>query len=174
MFTAREIELIRTSWAAAQCDVDRFIQSFYEDLFEIDPVLRTLMPGDPATQGRELAGALQTLVDGLAQPAARVAPLRRLGARHVHYGAKGKHYLSVGVALRRSLAKILGDRFTAEIEDAWIAFYDTVTSIMRSGARATGTEALAARQAARVAKAAPGAFAGCVHVHGCGAGSGGL
>lgn len=169
MFTSREIELIRTSWAAVQSDVDRFIRLFYEHLFEIDPVLRTLFTADPATQGRELAGALQTLVDGLAKPVTQVAPLRRLGARHVHYGAKDKHYLSVGTALRRSLAKMLGERFSADVEDAWTAFYATVTSIMRSGARAQGDEALAARQAARVAKAAPGAFGRCVHVHGCGA-----
>lgn len=161
MFTTREIELIRTSWAAAQSDVDRFIRLFYEHLFEADPVLRVLFKSDPAPQCRALAGALQSLVDGLTKPVAQVAPLRRLGARHVHYGAKDKHYLSVGTALRGALAKILGDRFTADVEDAWIVFYATVTSIMRSGARATGTEALAARQAARVAKVAPGAFPAC-------------
>jgi len=162
MFTAREIELIRTSWAAAQSDADRFIRLFYEHLCEIDPMLRALFTTDPATQGRELTGALQSLVDGLVKPVAQVAPLRRLGARHVHYGAKDRHYLSVGTALRGALAKILGERFTADVEDAWIIFYATVTSIMRSGARATGTEALAARQAAHVARVAPGAFPACI------------
>lgn len=165
MFTSREIELIRTSWAAVRPDADRVAALFYEQLFEIDPALRAFFRDDLSMQGRELTGALQSLVDGLAKPVAQVAPLRRLGARHVHYGVRDEHYVSVGTALLRTVGKGLGDRFTKEIEDAWIVLYTTVASIMKSGARATGIEALAARQAARVAKVAPDVFPKCIRMH---------
>jgi hypothetical protein len=61
-----------------------------------------------------------------------IAPtLRKLGARHVAYGARPEHYPLVGGALIAAMATIAGDAWTAENELAWNDAFDVLAYLRR-------------------------------------------
>jgi len=61
--------------------------------------------------------------------------LRELGARHSGYGVKVDQYAPVGSALNWMFQHTLGDRFTPEMEEAWLEFYAFATFEMERGSR---------------------------------------
>lgn len=62
--------------------------------------------------------------------------LKDLGARHLSLGLnlKKAHFDLVGQALLDTLAKALGDDFTAEVKDSWLDVYAIITEKMMEGA----------------------------------------
>ena len=71
----------------------------------------------------------------------RIVPtLRKLGARHVAYGARPEHYLVVGEVLIASMAEIAGSAWRPEYERAWNAAFGIVSGAMLEGARAAMQE----------------------------------
>eukprot|EP00980_Cylindrotheca_fusiformis_P006964 scaffold1469_cov119-Cylindrotheca_fusiformis.AAC.8 len=63
-----------------------------------------------------------------------VAVLKDLGARHASLHLQQTHYDYVGEALIFTLEKALGASFTTEIEDSWLALYETIADQMMLGA----------------------------------------
>ena len=63
-----------------------------------------------------------------------VAVLRNLGARHVGYGVREEHYVTVGTALLWTLSAGLGEKFTPEVREAWTAAYGLLADVMQFGA----------------------------------------
>jgi hemoglobin-like flavoprotein len=61
--------------------------------------------------------------------------LRALGARHGGYGVKIDQYAPVGSALIWMFQQTLGDRFTSEMEEAWLEGYAFISSEMERGSR---------------------------------------
>lgn len=59
----------------------------------------------------------------------------KLGARHVKYGVKDKHYDIVGAALLFTLKQGLGDKFTPDTESAWTATYGLLAGVMKDAAK---------------------------------------
>ena len=62
--------------------------------------------------------------------------LRRLGARHVAYGARPEHYPIVGEVLIAALAEVAGAAWRPEYERAWNAGFGLVAGAMLEGAHA--------------------------------------
>jgi hemoglobin-like flavoprotein len=60
--------------------------------------------------------------------------LRNLGRRHAKYGVTDAHYDTVGAALIWTLEKGLGERFTADVREAWVAVYDLIATTMKGAA----------------------------------------
>jgi len=60
--------------------------------------------------------------------------LQGLGSRHARFGVTDAHYDTVGAALIWTLEKGLGDRFTADVREAWVAVYDAVATTMKGAA----------------------------------------
>ncbi len=66
--------------------------------------------------------------------------LRRLGVRHVAYGARPEHYPIVGEVLIAALAEVAGAAWRPEYERAWNAAFGLVAGAMLEGARAAMQE----------------------------------
>ena len=57
-----------------------------------------------------------------------------LAVKHVDYGVKAADYDSVGASLLRTLEKGLGEAWTPETKDAWVAAYTTLAGVMTAAA----------------------------------------
>ena len=98
---------------------------FYARLFQIAPQVRAIFPDDMTAQRRQLLATLEGAVAGLDH-------LERLALEDLD--AAGPHDAAVGAALLWTLDKALGDEFTAEVEDAWIAVYGVLSKVMKLAA----------------------------------------
>ncbi len=127
----QQIALVQQTFALAAPDAALIAERFYEQLFALDPTLRALFPAEMGEQGEKLMTMLAFAVHGLNRPEQLLAPLRRLGERHCHYGVQPHHYVTVGDALLGTLAQHFGPAFTAEVRDAWYAAYILLATTMQ-------------------------------------------
>lgn len=133
--TPHQIHLIRSSFEPLKPMAANVAEAFYRQLFARDPALRALFrSGDMHEQGERLMQMLGAAIDLLDRPGALIPVLLRLGQRHNGYGVVTAHYDSVGAALLDTLAAGLGDRFTAEVREAWTTMYGLVARKMQEGA----------------------------------------
>ena len=137
--TPHDIHLIRHSFGMVQPDSAATAQRFYENLFAADPGLRKLFRTDIRHQGERLMTMLAAAIRVLDDPFTLHAALRLLGRRHAGYGVHTEHYATVGGALIETLREGLGDAFTPEVRDAWVAMYGVVSRTMIEAAREGAT-----------------------------------
>ena len=123
---------MQTSFAKVAPIADTAAMLFYDDLFQRDPRLRSLFKDDMTEQRQKLMSMLGTAVANLRQWDKIAAAVRALGKRHVTYGVARGDYETVGAALIATLQKGLGDDFTPETRDAWIACYTAIVAEMLS------------------------------------------
>ncbi len=77
---------------------------------------------------------ITTAVRGLSNLDEIVDAVQKLGVRHAGYGVKDEHYATVGQALIWTLDQGLGDAFTEEVEEAWVAVYTVLADTMKDAA----------------------------------------
>jgi len=141
--TARDIGLVRTSFARIAPTKDLTADLFYDRLFFIAGDLRALFPDDLAEQKKKLMAILSTAVGRLDNLAAIAPAVKALGARHAGYSTRPEHYAIVAEALLWTLQQGLGDAFTPEMKSAWTKVYTVLADTMQQGA----SEAAALRAA---------------------------
>jgi hemoglobin-like flavoprotein len=129
-----QITLVQETWKKVLPIRDVAAQLFYGRLFELDPSLRGMFRGDMAEQGRKLMTMIGTAVVGLSRLDQLVPAVEQLGARHVGYGVQDTHYDTVAAALLDTLQKGLGEAFTTEVKDAWVAVYGVLAGTMKQAA----------------------------------------
>ena len=83
---------------------------FYGRLFEIAPVVKSLLRGDMTEQGCKLMATLGVVVNSLGNLEAVLPAASALAKRHVDYGVKAAHYPPVGAAPLWTLEQNLGLR----------------------------------------------------------------
>jgi hemoglobin-like flavoprotein len=132
--TAQQIRLVQQSFAKVEPIAAQASAIFYQKLFEIDPSLRRLFKHDMSEQGKMLMGTLKVAVHGLNDLSKIVPVLHKLAERHVGYGVLPEHYTLVGNALLRTLKAGLGDEFTEETREAWVATYRLMAQAMKAHA----------------------------------------
>lgn len=133
--TPQQIHIVRSSFEPLEPLAAGVAEAFYAQLFARDPALRALFRGgDMAGQGQRLMQMLAAAIDLLDRPASLNPVLLKLGQRHAGYGVVEAHYASVGAALLDTLAAGLGDAFTPEVREAWVAMYGHVAHTMPQGA----------------------------------------
>ena len=135
MVTPAQKTLVQTTFSAIAPLADDVAVIFYGRLFEIDPSLRHMFPGDMAQQRKKLMQMLTAAVKGLDRLDRLVPVVQDLGRRHGAYGVVDAHYDTVGAALLWTLQKGLGSAFTPEVEDAWSTVYGVLANTMRDAAR---------------------------------------
>lgn len=135
--TPRQIELVRTSFAAAAPVGDAVAINFYQRLFRRDPQLRGMFAEDMAIQRGKLIDTLAEVVADLDRPAANASRLAALGRHHAELQVEDGHYALVGDALIETLRDALGPRFTPETEAAWLEAYGMIARLMIGGEAAT-------------------------------------
>ncbi len=132
--TEQQIALVQESWDKVVPIQETAAELFYGQLFEIAPEVKPLFNGDMKSQGRKLMTMLNTAVKSLNDLDAIVPAVQDMGKRHVGYGVKDEHYDVVAEALLWTLGKGLGDDFTDEVKDAWVAVYTLVATVMKDAA----------------------------------------
>ena len=135
MVTSRQRELVQSSFALVAQIGDDAAVLFYDRLFELDPSLRRMFKADMAEQRKKLLQMLTAAVKGLDRLEQLVPVVQDLGRRHACYGVTDAHYATVAEALLWTLKAGLGDVFTPETREAWIAVYTLLASTMQQAAR---------------------------------------
>jgi len=133
--TPRQIELVQSSWRLVVLVAQDAAQLFYVRLFALDPSLRDLFKGDMREQGRKLMSMIDFAVKALARLDSLLPGLRMLGERHGRYGVRDEHYDTVAEALLWTLQKGLGQAFTSEVKEAWVAAYGVLSGTMKEAAK---------------------------------------
>lgn len=123
--------LVRESWAAIEPKQLRFIDLLYEEFFSAEPQLRILFEGPMDAQHLKLADLFTRAVEQLDDPGAMVKELQTLGHRHDDYGVEPHHFMALGDAFQRALRRMLGERYTPEVGEAWAAFYERLSQGMQ-------------------------------------------
>jgi|SRR5580704_17041599 hemoglobin-like flavoprotein len=99
------------------------VHQFYVRLFELAPDARTLFTGQIDLQAKKFSDMLAWVIAHLEKPDQLCREMRALGARHNGYGVRVDHYAPVGSALIWMFQHALGNRFTPEMEEAWLEAY---------------------------------------------------
>ena len=134
--TPKQISLVQESWNKVLPISQQAAEIFYQNLFELDPSLKSMFKSDIVEQGNKLMTMLDTAVKLLNSPEKLIPAVEKLGARHVGYGVKAKHYETVGDALLQTLETGLGNEFTAPVKRAWASVYEVLSSTMIDAANA--------------------------------------
>ena len=126
----QQIELIQQSWIHIKDEADQAGLLFYKKLFEAAPGIRHLFQPDISGQANKLMVILDYVVTHLDNLEKLVPEVRKLGDRHNSYGAQSVHYELVGQSLVSTLKEQYGEKWTAELQDAWVTAYHTLKNIM--------------------------------------------
>ncbi len=132
--TEQQIKLVQESWDKVVPIQETAAELFYGQLFEIAPEVKPLFKGDMKSQGRKLMTMLNTAVKSLNNLEKIVPVVQESGRKHVGYGVKDEHYEKVAEALLWTLGKGLGEGFTEEVKDAWVAVYTLLATVMKEAA----------------------------------------
>jgi nitric oxide dioxygenase len=131
---ARQVRLVQQSFEKAAVLGEKVAELFYDELFAIEPSLRTMFKGSMREQHKKLVATLALVVRSLDKPEKIMQPVKNLAVKHVDYGVRPEHYTLVGNALLRTLKKGLGPEFTPDVRDAWVAAFRTLAGIMKQAA----------------------------------------
>jgi hemoglobin-like flavoprotein len=134
--SAEAIDNVQRTFAIVAPERARAGRLFYERLFEIEPSLKPLFPGDTKDQGERFFVMIKTGVDNLRNAERLLPVLEAVGGRHAGYGAEDWHYDIFAEALLWSLQQILGAEFRTEVEEAWTTVYGLLASTMMHASRA--------------------------------------
>jgi hemoglobin-like flavoprotein len=139
VMTPNQIELVQNSFKLLGEDLEPAAMLFYDRLFQLDPSLRQMFHNTREEQARKLAHVLKVVVNGLTRPEQILPAVEQLGRRHVNYGVRQQHYATVGAALLWTLQAGLGEKFTAEVREAWANAYLFLSSTMQKAAAESET-----------------------------------
>jgi hemoglobin-like flavoprotein len=109
------------------------VDEFYKRLFELAPEVRPMFSHEMDSQAKKFSDMLAWVIAHLEHPHELFQEMRALGARHGGYGVKTDQYAPVGSALIWMFQHVLGDRFTPEMEEAWLEFYAFASFEMERG-----------------------------------------
>ena len=126
----KQIELVQASFEVVRPMANQAAEIFYRRLFEIAPQYRAMFKHDMRKQGAMLMSTLGLAVGSLNNLETILPAVRSLGQRHAAYGVKPEDYQPVAEAFLWTLEYALGDAFTPELKEAWIAAYTTLATVM--------------------------------------------
>ena len=139
-----DLHALETSFDLVAPRGEELMDEFYARLFEAAPAVMPLFAAtDMQNQKAMLLGALVLLRKSLRDLDAIVPTLRKLGARHVEYGASPDHYPVVGEALIGAMAAMAGSGWSSTHESAWREAFAVVAGAMLEGASAATLKAAA-------------------------------
>lgn len=128
--TPEQVTLVQQSFAKVVPIADQAAVMFYDRLFDVAPQVKAMFPADMTEQRKKLMGTLTVVVNGLSDLDSILPAASALAQRHVAYGARAEHYPVVGSALLWTLEQGLGEAWTPDVADAWLAAYGTLSGFM--------------------------------------------
>ena len=130
-----DLDALETSFDHVAPRGDELVEIFYARLFETAPAVKPLFAStDMLRQKTMLLSALVLLRMSLRYIDSIVPALRRMGARHVGYGAAPAHYPVVGEVLIGAMAEVAGPAWEDRYAEAWGEAYAVVAGAMLEGA----------------------------------------
>lgn len=132
MLTERQKELIRETYIPIARREYSTGEIFYANLFALDPTLRPLFRNDMREMRLKFVQMMGTVVSALELGSDITPIVQKLGQRHSGYGVEPGHYRLVKMAFLETLAQVLGEKFTPEVQDAWDALFNAITEIAAS------------------------------------------
>ena len=132
----RTVEILRSSFALVEPNIDEVGKVFYATLFSRAPETRDLFPVNMEVQRSRLLRALVHVVQMIDQPDDLVPFLQQLGRDHRKFGVLSQHYDAVGHALFSAIAAYSGRNWTPDVEKAWTGAYGIVADAMQRAAAA--------------------------------------
>ena len=133
--TPENIKLVKKSWTKISLNYQATAKLFYENLFELDPLLKPLFESSNMDeQNKKFMVTLNTVVIALDKLDTIIPAIKKMGERHAGYNVKAEHYDTVIEALISTLREGLKDDFTEETKTAWIETYALVANIMKTAA----------------------------------------
>ena len=136
VLTPEQVSHVQSSFAQVVPIADTAADLFYNRLFELDSGLRRLFNEDMREQKKALMAMLAVAVNNLGRLDTIVPAVQALGKRHGGYGVRDSDYDTVGAALIWTLEKGLGDGFTPNTRQAWLATYGVLAGTMKAAANA--------------------------------------
>jgi hemoglobin-like flavoprotein len=131
---AHKTALVQESFEKVAAMGVKVSETFYAELFAIDPSLQSMFNGNMQDQHKKLLSALAMVVRSLHRPEKILNGVEALAVKHLDYGVKAEHYTYVGNALLRTLKKGLGSEFTPELCDAWTEAFRMLARVMKEAA----------------------------------------
>ncbi|MFJ8472522.1 globin domain-containing protein [Kitasatospora sp. NPDC094011] len=116
------------------------IDRLYAVMFRRRPYLRPLFPASMEFQQAHLERVFHHLIDHLDRPVELDRTLRRLGRDHRKLGVRPVHYEAFEEALCAALRDRAGERWTEELEAAWVRMLRFAVGAMVAGADSALTE----------------------------------
>jgi len=124
--TPDAIKALKASYAAVTATQRQLAARFYQELFSVAPNLRPLFPQDLTDLQGHFEAALGLVIRNLDEMETLRAPLRDLGAQHVHWGARPEDYVIARNALVTAIGALSPD-WNATLEVYW---RDAITAIV--------------------------------------------
>ena len=125
------VDLLEQSFERIKPCADKFVASFYENLFAAYPEVKPLFANtEMEKQQKKLLNALVLVVENLRHPEVLGEVLNSLGARHVGYGAIPQYYPAVGQVLLLTFEQYLQGDWTPELKKAWADAYGAIATQM--------------------------------------------
>jgi hemoglobin-like flavoprotein len=107
-----------------------FYEAFYERLFNVSPVSRTLFKNDMSVQGKMLVKVISSSL-GVATDIEKFrGTMASLAERHFTYGVRAIDYGVVGDVLFFALADVIGQEFTSKHRTAWRRVYSKMLTVI--------------------------------------------
>jgi hemoglobin-like flavoprotein len=128
--TERQILLIKNSWSFVIVRSEESGLMFYERLFDIAPELQALFKSHPKEQALKFVQMITLVVSRLQKLDEILDELKALALRHNRYGVKTAYYRIAGAAFIWMLQQLLEDKWTEELEEAWIEVYTLMSDTM--------------------------------------------
>lgn len=133
--SSMEKELIIKSWKTIMQNPNKFSDTFYTKLFELDPNMKYLFKNDLKVQRIKFVDSINYLARRMEDLEETTNKMKKLGLKHKGYMVKEGHYPIFGDALIYSFEHHLGEEFDDKSKTAWIKLYDSVAEFMIKGTK---------------------------------------
>jgi len=163
--TANQMTAVQMSWVHVKnLGTDKVGEVFYKKFFLLRPDAKNLFSLSVRARYRDWASgededendldnspalrklwakvidAVGSAVAGLQDVGKLVPMLQQLGVRHFSYGMKEEYFQDASAVLIEVLKEGLKEKFTGEIEQAWVMVYAWMTATMVAGLRSAQAE----------------------------------
>ncbi len=129
-----DIDALETSFDLVAPKGDELMEIFYANLFAVAPSVKPLFAGTDMARQRRCCCPRSCCCASRCATSTRRADAKRLGARHVAYGARPEHYPVVGSVLIGAMAHVAGQDWEPRFAKAWNEAFGVVAGAMLDGA----------------------------------------
>jgi hemoglobin-like flavoprotein len=131
---ALNVSLIRESFGAVKPHALIVVDHFYVELFTRYPGAKGLFKNaNMERQKLALANGLAHIVEFLEDEDHLPDYLKKMGARHVPYGAKPEHFNWVGESLLATFEYFFDSQWTPELKQTWSDAFGVISGFMIDG-----------------------------------------